>query len=156
MRWILLFLLVGCGADVAPPTPTVTERQLTTLFIFSAKFCETCKHKLPELQKLTDGLSEKAQDHLLQSLWLVAGDPASELPTYPMAEEYFKAYWPSQSKAVFGDKNWAQYRNMNHGYQRIVPAAVVTDSNGTILKRFIGDGFIPQEIFQRVNERVGE
>lgn len=152
-----VLLTVGsCGKEDAVKPPPVTERKPTTLFIFSAKFCETCKHKLPELQKLIAGLSVEANDHLLESLWLTAGDPASELPTYPMAEAYFKTYYPSQSGVPFADERWRQYKNLNHGYPLEVPMAVVTDSNGTVLKRFTAGQFHPQEILQRVKERVGE
>jgi len=157
---LLASLLASCGGkggDTDPSPPATQERKPTILILFGAGFCQDCKNQFPEIQQGIAKLSEKARDHLVVDLFLVAGDPASVKPTQEMAEAYAKAYYPGA--IPFADRDWGMFRNvMPQGEPLRVPAAVVADNSGNILKRWRAGSttFVPSDIVGFVRGRIGE
>jgi thiol-disulfide isomerase/thioredoxin len=148
---------------VTPPVPPVTpppadppgiERKATTLVVFGAVFCGACKYQFPKLNEYVGTLSAKAREKLTSKVYVTAGDPSGVRPTQVMAEQYASTYFPL-AQGIMDPWRWTTYRQMLPGSMTI-PAGVVLDENGAIIKRFPASNFHPNEIVGFIKSRVGE
>lgn len=167
--WLLTltsFALVGCGRYFAggqparpPATPTpvvMVSGKRTTLTVFGAGFCTKCKKQFPEINEALSRLTDKERALLDIRLFFVAGEPSSVRPTQGLAENYRDAYFPLAGAEPDLPWRWANFKVMLPGVKLDVPAAVVSDETGEIVKRFpAGDTtFVAAEIASFVEARL--
>ncbi len=139
---------------VTPPPIEPTERKATTLVVFGAVFCGACKYQFPKLNEYVGTLSAEAREKLTSKVYVTAGDPSGVRPTQVMAEQYASTYFPL-AQGIMDPWRWTTYRQMLPGSMTI-PAGVVLDENGAIIKRFPANNFHPNEIVGFIKSRVGE
>ncbi len=167
--WLLTLssiALVSCGRYYAggqparppanPPPTVMVEGKRTTLTVFGAGFCTKCKAQFPEINQLLSQLSAKERALLDIKLFYVAGEPSNVRPTQELAESYRDNYFPLAQPEPDLPWRWANFKLMLPGVKLDVPAAVVSDENGQILKRFpAGDTtFVSAEISSFVEARL--
>lgn len=168
MRSLLLILvpvliLAGCGKQESQrqPPPITTPGEKMTLVVFGAKYCEVCKSKFPEIQKLLNDLPADSKKRLSVKLYVTAGAPPDEHPTEEIAIQYRNDYMPGVT-TVLPDLPWrcGNYQKILSDYKDkkkcIVPAAAVLNEKGETVKYFPpgNSTFVSQEIVGFAKARV--
>ena len=166
--WFLAFLplLFACGRyyaggqpvrpPVEPVTPPAIEGKRTTLTVFGAGFCSKCKTQFPELSQSISTMSAAEKKILDVKMYLVAGEPSNVHPTQDLADQYKDAHFTVANSFPDLPWRWANFKINMPGARLEVPAAVVSDENGQIIKRFpAGEtSFVPAEIFAFIQSRI--
>lgn len=147
---ILLFL-AACG--VAPSPSTSPGSGSATLVVFGAGYCESCKHRFPELKRHLDAVPGK--ERLTVRIYLTAGSPPSVRPTQAMADDYRDHYFLGAQSAP-DPWRWQNFQRLLPGQRLEVPAAVVLSPSGAVLRTYTaGDTvFVPSDIAHFIRQQL--
>lgn len=141
---LLMWLLFGCGKQVAPvvpdvvtpvtpPTPTdpsVPIVQTVALRVFSASWCQPCKALAKNLIEEFSFLPADIRARVSIELYVVSGARSSDTPTQKDADSYKARYLPIADKA-FPDPGMKIYREHKAG-DGSIPAAVLVKGDKVV------------------------
>lgn len=164
---LIMFVLIlyGCGKeatqdphkitpDPTPPTPHKNDgKKSVTLMLWGAFWCANCKRELPEVQtQLKIRLGDDFENVKLQ-LWVPTGALPNEKPTIEVANQY-RDKLKMEAEAFIDPWRWKTFRSYLKGVKTGMPAGVLLNENGEVLKIFIPGmtTFVPEEIVNSVAE----
>ncbi len=154
-----LFFLLSCGQQTVTQKsdPTDGSKQLS-LVMFGAPWCEYCKTKFPTIN---EGLNAEltAKDARVKAiLYVETGQSKLKPATQEEADGYrdlLKLTATAVAEQHLSGRKWKKYQEVFPGQDQLLPAAVLYDEKGTVLKLFPATPAIePQEIISAVKERL--
>lgn len=152
-----IFCLFGCGKGGGAGTQqqgggNPPGKVAVSLYLFSAPWCVNCNSELPAINDQLKNLSSVQQAALSSVAYVVSGDQPSAPPTQQIADEYHQKL-NVNFKFVADLPRYQEYRQFfSTGYD--IPAAVVLDKNGQVLKKFAPGTYRPEEVSNFVEAQL--
>lgn len=140
--------LGGCLEDKTPTQGSYSDRSLQ---YFAAPWCTECKEKISNLEGLLQSKHNDLSSHLERSVVMVTGELPSHRPTREITEKT-KSEWRLEMAASEDMWKWKNYRTHFGAPALKLPALVVFDNKGIILKRFSQEEFSPEAIAKYLSE----
>ena len=122
------------GQPATPPAPPPGAGDKVTLRLFGAPWCTDCKHDFPEIR---DALAEelaKKDSRIYGELYITTANDANEAPNQAHSEAY-RDFLKLPFAVVNDPWKWQTFKAQIQTDRRL-PAAVVMDKDGNVLKVF--------------------
>lgn len=130
-----LFALASCGKATQGGKQDPLPTKNVELVLFSAPWCTKCKDKHPKIQEQIKAATVYAP-HIKFKLFVTTGALSNEPPTQQLAEDYNTNDLHIDGPAFADEWRWKTFRKLLPGTPMELPAAVLLDDAGNVLKAF--------------------
>jgi len=121
------------GEPATPPGPGAAGDKVT-LRLFGAPWCTECKHDFPILRDALASEFAKADSQIYGELYVPTGNDSLEPPSQVQTDAY-RDFLKLPFTAINDPWKWQTFKAQVQD-KRELPAAVIMDKNGVVLKVF--------------------
>lgn len=133
MKWLFIALaLLSCERSRTKAPPVITTK-VYKIYLFAANYCHPCREELPEIDEWWRMMPEEKKERITPTIHLVAGTTPSSFPTLDNCNQLKQEL--KLSMPCTTDKYSKTYKKF-YGAPGSIPATVITDGNGAIVKMF--------------------